>query len=236
MPNRARYALYYAPPADHPLTRLAANWLGRDVFSGVKLTRAEPLPPHWEPVIADPRHYGFHATLKPPMRLRPELQPWDLQSAVGAFCSKREPVTIGRLKVARIGHFFALVPEAAPADLAALADDVVRDFDRFRQPMGADEFARRNRPGLDATEVENLKAWGYPYVFERFRFHMSLTGPVPEDMRDEIGAHLTERFAAALRAPVTVDALTIFMEEIPGADFIAHSRNEFARSPVSQAG
>jgi len=225
MPHRARYALYYAPPIDHPLTRTAVRWLGRDAFGG--RVPARTLPPAWEPLITDPRRYGFHATLKPPMRLKPELHSWDLQAAAGDFARRQAPLDIGRLKVARIGSFFALVPEEAPAALRALADAVVAEFDRFRAAMAAEEFARRNGSNLDAVEVENLKTWGYPYVFERFRFHMSLTGPVPEELRAAVGGHLTELFADSLRQPVVLDALTIFMEEVPQADFFALSRAEF---------
>lgn len=227
MPQRARYALYYAPPIDHPLTRVAARWLGRDVYGG--RVPARTLPPAWEPLITDPRRYGFHATLKPPMRLKPGLHSWDLQEAVARFCRDVAPVDIGRLRIARIGRFFALVPVAAPAALGDLADAVVRDFDRFRAPMDEAELARRSAADLDPVEEENLRTWGYPYVFERFRFHMSLTGPVPDEFVDGIGAELERQFAPVIAVPVLIDALSIFIEEVPGADFLALSRADFGR-------
>ena len=225
-PHRARYALYYAPPIDHPLTRVAARWLGRDAFGG--RVPARTLPPAWEPLITDPRRYGFHTTLKPPMRLKPEFHSWDLQTAASDFARKQVPLNVGHLKVARIGSFFALVPEEAPVALRALADAAVSELDRFRAPMGSEEFACRNKPNLDTVEVENLRTWGYPYVFERFRFHMSLTGPVPDPLADEIGAELKRRFEPCLAEPLRVDALAIFMEETPGTDFVALSRTAFA--------
>lgn len=222
MPQRARYALYYAPPIDHPLTRTAARWLGRDVNGG--RVPARTLPPAWEPLITDPRRYGFHATLKPPMRLAPGLNSWDLQEAVNHFCRQAPAVAIGRLRVARIGRFFALVPEVTPDGLNDLADAVVTAFDSFRAPMAEEEFDRRNKPGLDPVEVENLRTWGYPYVFERFRFHMSLTGPVPEELSADIETELKRQFEPCLADPVVIDALSLFMEEVPGADFVALSR------------
>jgi hypothetical protein len=94
--------------------------------------------------------------------------------------------------------------------------------------MSPQEFARRNTPSLDAVEVDNLRTWGYPYVFERFRFHLSLTGPVPDHLADEIGAELKHRFEPCLAEPLRVDALAIFMEETPGAEFVALSRTAFA--------
>lgn len=228
MPHRARYALYYAPPMDHPLTRVAARWLGRDAFGG--RVPARTLPPAWEPFITDPRRYGFHATLKPPMRLKQEFHSWDLEAAASEFAQKQPSLDIGRLKVARIGRFIALVPEDAPPALRTLADAVVSEFDRFREPMAPEEFARRNGSNLDAVEVKNLKTWGYPYVFDRFHFHMSLTGPVPEDLVEEVEVALNRLFAPCLVAPVMIDALSIFIEEIPGADFATHSRMELKAS------
>lgn len=226
MSHRCRYALYFAPPADHPLSRVAAGWLGRDAFGG--RVPARQMPPEWEPLIADPRRYGFHATLKPPMALKPEYRSWHLQQDVIRFCAELRPVDIGRLEVARIGRFFALVPVAATPALHGLADAVVAAFDGFRAPMSPQEFARRNTPSLDAVEVDNLRTWGYPYVFERFRFHLSLTGPVPDPLADEIGAELKRRFEPCLAEPLCVDALAIFMEETPGAEFVALSRTAFA--------
>jgi hypothetical protein len=64
----ARVAIYYAPLPDDPLTSLSSSWLGRDPRSGEPV-RHPDLDGIAE-VTAEPRMYGFHATLKPPMRLR----------------------------------------------------------------------------------------------------------------------------------------------------------------------
>ena len=32
-----RYAIYFTPPADDPLTRRASHWLGRDAMTGETL-------------------------------------------------------------------------------------------------------------------------------------------------------------------------------------------------------
>ena len=62
----ARYAIYYAPPAESALSRLAAAWLGRDAFTGQRVRR--PALPrlvglNLDTLTRDPRGYGFHATL-----------------------------------------------------------------------------------------------------------------------------------------------------------------------------
>ena len=74
MRAEARVAVYYAPLPDDPLTGAAACWLGRDPVTNAPV-RQPDLPGIVE-LTADPLGYGFHATLKPPMRLA-EGRSWD---------------------------------------------------------------------------------------------------------------------------------------------------------------
>src|SRR5690606_24575986 len=67
-----RYAIYFTPERDHPLTRKAAQWLGRDAFGGETLPPSSAAPLSAAEVAfqtAAARRYGFHATLKAPFRL-----------------------------------------------------------------------------------------------------------------------------------------------------------------------
>jgi putative phosphonate metabolism protein len=218
-----RAALYYAPPADHPLSHRAALWLGRDAWSGANLGRtavsgfdADTI----DALTAEPRRYGFHATLKPPFRLAEGRSLEELRASLRAFCRGHSPVLIPALKLERIGAFFALTPGTDPADVQALAADAVRYFDPFRAPPTAEEIARRRPERLTPRQREQLAAWGYPYVFDEFRFHMTLTGPVPEDQRDGMEAVLRARFADFIGAPLTVDMLCLFVEPDPPGDFV----------------
>ena len=86
---------------------------------------------------------------------------------------------IPQLSLARLDGFFALVPGAEAADLYALADDVVTGFDGFRAPATEAEIARRNPAALTSRQRELLDAWGYPYVLDEFRFHLTLTDRIP---------------------------------------------------------
>ena len=61
-----RYAIYFAPAADHPLWRLGSAVIGYDARSGADLARPDALP--WSADQGrkwtdEPRRYGFHATL-----------------------------------------------------------------------------------------------------------------------------------------------------------------------------
>ena len=65
-----RYAMYFAAGADSALSRFGAGLLGYDAHTGDEV----PFPdvalrvaPDWHDITADPRKYGFHATLKAPM-------------------------------------------------------------------------------------------------------------------------------------------------------------------------
>jgi len=108
-----RYALYWAPPLAGPLHRLGSQWLGRDAETGAPA--AQPLLPpisaaRFAEITAEPRGYGFHATLKPPMRLRDGVSPEDFIEAARAILAGVKAFTAPPLKVGRIGGFLALVP------------------------------------------------------------------------------------------------------------------------------
>src|SRR5215471_9962322 len=105
-----RVAIYYTPRADHPLTRAAALWLGRDAFTGQPL----PTPPadaiDVSSVTAEPRRYGFHATMKAPFRLPRDRTLAELDRVLAAFCARIVPIKAMQLKIERLGSFFALTP------------------------------------------------------------------------------------------------------------------------------
>lgn len=219
-----RAALYYAPPTGHPLARSAALWLGRDAWSAVDLAReaCEGFDPRaLDAFTAEPRRYGFHATLKPPFRLAAGRSLDGLRSSLASFGRARAPVCIPQLTLARLGSFFALTSAGGdPADLRALAADVVRGFDAFRAPATEVEFARRKPERLTPSQRENLATWGYPYVFGEFRFHLTLTGPVPEAECPAMDALLRARFADFIGRPLTVDTLCLFVEPKPPGAFV----------------
>ena len=124
-----RFAVYVAPPPDEPLAGLAASWLGRDAWTGHAVERpaaVSPGPAVVARLTAEPRRYGFHGTMKPPFRLAADLDAPRLRGTFADFCEGRAPVRIAALRLARIGAFFALVPDGDAPALDALAADVVR--------------------------------------------------------------------------------------------------------------
>lgn len=106
------------------------------------------------------------------------------------------------------------------AELDRLAADCVQQLQPLAQPLTGDELARRRRAALTPGQDALLQAWGYPYVLEHFRFHLSLTGPL-QDMSNEARSDLLEAATThfhQLPTP-TIDNLSIFVEPTPGADF-----------------
>ena len=72
---------------------------------------------------------------------------------------------------------------------------------------------------LTPRQRDYLDRWGYPYVFEEFRFHMTLTGRLPAERREPVVAMLRERFAATGIGPLAIDAIALCRQENPNSRF-----------------
>lgn len=225
--HAARFAIYYVPDPATPLARFACAWLGRDVEDGraVPPLAVDGLDPARQAALtADPRHYGFHATLKPPFRLADGCSEAALLDAVAAYAAMAASVRIPALKLATLGHFMALVPAGRIAALDALAADCVRIFDRFRAPPDPAEIARRRAARLTARQEALLAQWGYPYVMEEFRLHLTLTGRLGEDDAALLAPILARLTAPYCGPPVDIDALAVCVQPGPGEGFIVRRR------------
>jgi putative phosphonate metabolism protein len=221
-----RYAFYLTPDEDHPLTIAAANWLGSNPFTG-ETTRLEAIgdfdAAELTALTADPRRYGFHGTLKAPFPLAPAKTETQLLAAFDSFAEERGPFEVPEMVLGQLGPFFALVPAGNCPELQALADETVRRFEPFRAPLAAEDFSRRRPDSLTNVHRGNLLSWGYPYVFESFQFHMTLTGPVPAERRAAMKALLEQIFAEFIGKPLAVTSLALFTEHARGVPFTVHS-------------
>ncbi len=212
-----RVAVYYAPEPDDPLAEAAARWLGRDAETGAPV--AQPPCDGIAEVTAEPRLYGFHATLKPPMRLAPGTTGADFEAAVRALAREVAPFDLPPLAVADVHGFLALRETAPCPPLQALADVCVAGLDAFRAPPGEDELARRRRAGLSAAQDAMLLRWGYPYVFGTWFFHLTLTRRLQPAERDRWRAAAEGHLASALAVPRRVGAICLFTQAGPGTPF-----------------
>lgn len=213
-----RYAIYHAPRPG-PLADAAAQWLGRDAASGA--ARAQPHP-DLPALTTSPRRYGFHATLKAPFRLAPGETEEGLLNGLQDLAARLHPVALEGLEVVLFGGFLALVPRGDPTALNALAADIVTGLDRFRAPMTAAERARRNPEALDDHRRALLEAWGYPYVLDAFRFHMTLSDRLSEAQASLLLPRARRHFDAVLPQPYPLDTLAIFGEDQAGVFHLLH--------------
>ena len=210
-----RYAIYAVPVLGHPSWTLAADWLGRDPEGGAVATGNRPdwlSAERWQDVTEDARHYGFHGTMKPPFALSAGRDAADLDAAIAGFAAAQPPLAPVELAVGALSGFLALLPDGPHGELLALADRCVERFDDFRAPANEAELARRRQAGLTPAQEAHLTRWGYPYVFEQFRFHMTLTARLVAPERDRIRDWLAQLFARTLAEKVPLE-LALFRQE-----------------------
>ena len=199
-----RYALYFAPAPGTAWATFGEEWL----------SRADPL-------LAHPRRYGFHATLKAPFRMQGGTDLEQLVEELDRFTRTQLAFSVPRLRVACLDDFLALVPTAHEPRLDALAAQCVKRFDRWRAPLNAIELDRRRREPLTQRQEALLARWGYPHVLDEYRFHLSLTGT----LRGAEPPAVPQLPEDSLR----IDAVTVFEEPAPQAPLRALHRSPFAR-------
>ena len=189
-----RFAIYALPAAEDPLFLLASRWLGWD---SVHAQQFEPpmglARQDWDLLTDRPRKYGFHGTLRPPMMLAEGKSRDDMDSVMGEVAQRQKSFHAG-LKLTNLNGFFALTLTDHHDEMGKLGQDVVLSTDKLRAAPKPKELERRRAPGLTERQEELLLAHGYPHVLDEFHFHMTLSGPIDQEIRDEvagwIGMHL----------------------------------------------
>jgi putative phosphonate metabolism protein len=219
-PSAPRCAVYWVPPAGCALAQLGERWLGRDAATGRAL--AQPKLAGFSDaeialITASPRRYGLHATLKPPFQLASPYGLADLDARLASFAKMQPHFRAPPLRVTGLANFLALTLQAPSPALHALAAKCVETFDCFRCAPDGEELARRRRCGLTPRQEENLCRWGYPYVMDEYRFHVSLTGAIDRDTADHLQPILDEYFAVSTSTPLQISEIALFVEPGPGA-------------------
>jgi putative phosphonate metabolism protein len=216
-----RYAIYYVPAPGSDLFRFGSTALGYDCYTGANLGAPVDLgidPATWEALTEEPQRYGFHATLKAPFHLAPSYSEAHLVHALTGLTARMLPVV--EPVIAMLSGFIAILP-AKPCPAAdALAADCTRLFDRFRAALNDADRARRLAAGLSRRQIEYLDRWGYPYVFDDFRFHMTLTGRIESSRAPPILTALQQAFARSCgRRAITIDRVSLVRQDHPDDPF-----------------
>ena len=225
-----RYAIYYAPPPGSQLEHFGRRWLGRDHVTG------EPIEPlklddidaaQQMEITRSARHYGFHATLKAPFELAAGREPEELHASARRFAAAREKFEAPPLEIAKISRWVALVLSSTSEAMNELAADCVRDFEDFRAPLSDVDIERRRKSGLSPRQDDQLLAFGYPYIFDDFQFHMTLAGPMESALQDRVRRILQTVSPPFEERPFIVDAIAIYEQPSRERPFIQTARLPF---------
>ncbi|MFC0401204.1 DUF1045 domain-containing protein [Paraburkholderia rhizosphaerae] len=226
----ARFAIYYAPPRASQWWDEGSTWLGRDAERGVS-HEAGPAFPLLSQTLSDltkaPRRYGWHGTLVAPFRLADGVRAHDLIDAAQRWAQTKTGFAL-RVEAATLGDFVALRPsdDNGDARMRELASDALRAFAALRAKPSAADLERRLAAPLTERQRALLVEWGYPYVFDEFRFHMTLSNSL-ELAQDR--AAIVEWWHARIAnlGMLPVDGVAIFVEPAPAEPFVLWQRLAF---------
>jgi hypothetical protein len=209
-----RYAVFYTPTG--PLADFGASWLGWDSALGSKVQHPETGTIDCAAVTATPRRYGLHSTLKAPFHLAGGADLDSLQDMAASFAAHTAAVEVGTVALRHANGFVALRPVVETLQLRDFAAATVRTFDSFRAPLSDDDIARRRKARLTARQDAQMLEFGYPYIFEDYHFHLTLSGRVAPDQGAHLITALSRVLAGLVPQPFTIDAITLMGEDSAG--------------------
>ena len=209
--TKMRYAIYYLPDETSLLWRFGSAVIGYDSISAAPVQHTTiDLQQDLALITQEPRTYGFHATLKAPFRLANGATEATLLDAAKRFASHEAIVEIGQLEITALGSFIALTAELSH-ELREFAERCVRAFEPFRATMTTEERAKRLRAPLSVRQVELMEAWGYPFVFDQFRFHMTLTSSLAPEIQTAARDALAASYSK-LRSKVSLTSVCVCVQ------------------------
>ena len=208
-----RFAVYYAPHAGSDFWQAGTSWLGWNPETGQSVAHPD-LGIDLARLTQTPRKYGLHGTLTPPMRL--SCEPATFVDGLEVLAQSLVPVDLGDLQLTALDQFLAIVPEVQSQTLTDTAARIIRALDPFRAPLSDDDLARRRASGLTARQDELLQLWGYPYVMEEFRFHVTLTGRLDTPQMQQALQAAIAWFGPAMEDHHRLDSLCLFGEAEDG--------------------
>lgn len=219
-----RCAVYFVPRIDSAWWQAGSAWLGRCAATGqavVQPTLAGISTQAQWAMTAEPRRYGWHATLKAPFKIMPGENLKSVMSALQTLAHNLTAFDLPALQVSTRSGFMALRPEGDASRIQSTAAACVTALHRLAKPLSEADLARRRLAPLTPEQDRLMLAWGYPYVMDEFAFHLSLTHKL--DGLSEAQRTAWQQAAHAHFAPLGVcrfDRLALFVEPERGADFV----------------
>lgn len=199
---------------------MGSSWLGWDTISGQPASQPETdSAVNIQKITEAPRKYGLHATIKAPFRLANNVTVLELEQQLKILCGAIKPVEFN-LKLSELSGFFALTPTVKNTELRKLHTKVVRELDYFRAQPTKEEIIKRRENQLTSEQDQNLIKWGYPYIFENFYFHITLTGKIPEDFRNKVKGKIENFFQPVLQQKINLSELALVGEAKDGNFYV----------------
>ena len=184
MTNYKRVAIYFLPKKNSSLENFGKNLLGRDINKKKKisLTRRQKYFINRGFTYFDelkdycevPAKYGFHATLKAPFRLKRNVKTKNFYDVISHIAAQHSRFKIQGLKIVYSKKFTFITSRKPNKLLINLENDLVKHLDTFRAELNKTEIKKRIPDSLTFKQNKYLKEWGYPFVFDQFKFHMTL--------------------------------------------------------------
>jgi hypothetical protein len=218
-----RCAVYFVPAPESLWWHAGSTWLGRCAASGdrtpaLDIDGVDSLV--LEACTAEPRRYGWHATLKAPFILAADQTMDTLCARVREVAASFQAFDLPALRVSAQGDFLALRPVGDVTRIHAVAAACVTRLQALSAPLSAAELSRRRLAPLTPEQDRLLLEWGYPWVLSHFQFHMSLTGRLNALRPAERAALMQAAQVHFESLPVCrFSHLALFTESLPGSDF-----------------
>lgn len=230
MKTSPRYAIYFAPSAETLLWKTGSEWLGRDAYSGSPVERREFPGTRDEDIdrlTSSASHYGFHATMKAPFVLKEGFTEDQLLKHLESFSLEQSSFE-AKLSVRPLGQFLALRLLSGMEQMRQLHEDCVRKFDKFRAPLTMEDIERRRKANLSPDQDARMLEWGYPYIFDDFRWHMTLSNRILSDStRDKMLEHVQAFFKDVIAKPILIDGVAVYRQVDRNAPFNIIGRAAF---------
>ena len=221
MTNFSRYAIYYAPPEGDYLSEFTASWFGWNPHRGTKVSYLKLNDLNFEisAITKNPRRYGFHGTLKAPFFLIRSRTVKELKLAILKLSLSVQKVEIKSMILQNLNGFVVITPAMENKAIGRLAKKCVEELDLFREPEPIKKMQMRRSKGLSKSEERLLQKWGYPYVLENFKFHLTMSGKLKPEASQNVIDVLTSELQPVLKKPLLINQICLFGENIRHGNF-----------------
>jgi hypothetical protein len=209
-----RYAIFYTPTG--PLADFGAQWLGWDSAHGRPVVQPEIAGIDVPTITQTARKYGLHGTLKAPFKLAEGCDLAQLQDVATTFATGQPAFEIGALTLRHDSGFVALRPRSQQIGLRDFAAVAVKAFDGFRAALTDVDIARRREANLTARQDQQMLDWGYPFIFDDFHFHLTLSGLMEAGEAAQVIDALSPRLESIVQTPFVIDGITLMGQDAQG--------------------